>query len=228
MGSSERQGQTDIALYEIEEKYRTWITDTPENEYSPAPFPSKKKFFTCVRNNNGESQLLYKYAFKKKPPVVLIPEQNIAYYLWKDERTVVSFVIDETEILQVTNFKYDIQYPIQSQIGRSLCKVPPGAGLGLEMISFISMQHEVPEIYAINVRNSKTKFLGDALKDSQDLAWTLKGRILMARDAIIYQMMPDGSSSWEPVQIECDLPLEGISRLVVSPDGKRIAVVVGE
>ena len=226
--SSERNGQTDIAIYDIEEGYRTWITDTEESEYSPAPYPSKKKYFTCVRNNNGESQLLYKYAFKKRPPEVMLPEQNIAYYLWKDEKNLVSFLIDETEILQVTNFKYDINYPIQYQIGRSICKVPIDAGLGHEMISFISLQHEAPEIYAINIRNSKTKYLGDAIEQSKDLAWTKKGKILMASGAIIYQLVPDGSSVWIPVQIECDLPLSGITRLAVSPDGGKIAIVVQE
>ena len=37
MFASEREGQTDIAQYNLSEGYRTWITNTPDSEYSPAP-----------------------------------------------------------------------------------------------------------------------------------------------------------------------------------------------
>jgi len=226
--SSFRNGQADISKYFIEENYRVWITDTKPNEFSPMSYPGKKKYFTCVRLNEDGSQLLYKYAYKNKAPEVLISGLKVGYYIWFSEKIAVSYVIGEIESLQVSNFKYKIKYPIQNNIGRSIQKIPSAASLGENLISFISLDHEVPEIYSINPLNSNSKYIADALSGSQDLAWTMKGSMLMGKGNKIYKLDPSKDKAWTPVLIECDLPLDGISRLAISPNGKKIAVVVNE
>lgn len=226
--SSFRNGQSDISKYFINEHYRVWITDTEVNEFSPMPFPGKKKYFTCVRLNGDETQFLYKYAYKKRPPELLIPDLRIGYYLWFDEKILISFVIGDVESLQVSNFKYKIRYPIQKNIGRSIQKIPATAGLGSQLVSFISLDHEAPEIYAIDPMTSDSKYITDPIKGSQDLAWTKNGSILMGHGNKIYSFHPDRDSEWQPVTVESPLPFDGISRLVISPDGTKIAVVVNE
>lgn len=226
--SSFRDDQADIAKYMIDEGYRTWITDTEESEFSPMPVPGKKKYFTCVRLNKDDSQYLYKYDYKKRPPELLIQNLKVGYYLWIDSKTLISFVIDDIESLQVSNFKYKIKYPIQNNIGRSLQKIPGTSGIGNGLVSFISLEHEVPEIYAINPLTSDKKYITDALKGSQDVAWTVKGSLLMGKGDTIYKWNSDAKDSWEPIQIESDLSLTGISRIVISPDGSKLAVVVSE
>lgn len=227
MFSSERDGQTDIAQYNLAEGYRTWITNTPDSEYSPSPFPKKKKYFTCVRLNSDDSQYLYKYAYKKKPPEVMMPSLRVGYYLWFDEKTLVTFVIGDIETLQVTNFKYDIKYPIAKNIGRSLQKIPASAGLKNQM-SYLSLEHGSPEIYAVDPTKSEPVYITDALERSQDLIWTPSGSMIMGNDTGLFRYRSDFSKEWLPVIIESDLPLKGFSRLAISPDGKKIAVVVRE
>lgn len=226
--TSFRDGQSDISKYFIDENYRVWLTNTEESEFSPMPFPGKKKYFSCVRLNKDGTQYIYKYNFKKKPPELLIPDLKVGYYLWFNEKTIISFVIDDVETLQVTNFKYDIRYPIQSNIGRSLNKIPESAGLGKGLVSYISMGHEVPEIYSIDPLNSNTKYITDALPGSQDITWTAKGTLLMGKGDKIYKFHPGKDKDWQPVIIESEFSFEGISRLVISPDGSRLAVVVVE
>ncbi len=226
--SSFRNGQSDISKYFINERYRVWITDTKANEFSPMPYPGKKKYFTCVRLNEDETQLLYKYAYKKKTPELLIPDLRVGYYLWFDEKTLISFVIGDVESLQVSNFKFKIKYPIQKNIGRSIQKIPAAAGLGPQLVSFINLEHESPEIYAINPMTSDSKYITDPIKGSQDLAWTKNGSMLMGHGNKIYKFHPQKDSEWQPVAIECPLPFDGISRIVISPDGAKIAVVVDE
>ena len=226
--SSFRDDQADIAKYSINEGYRNWITDTEESEFSPMPLPGKKKYFTCVRLNDDDSQYVYKYAYKNKPPQLLIPNLKVGYYLWFDSKTMITFVIGDIESLQVSNFKYKIKYPIQNNIGRSLHKIPATSGLGTNLVSFISLEHEVPEVYAINPLTSDKKYLTDALEGSQDITWTSKGSLLIAVGDKIYKWKPDNENSWEPIQIETDMPIEGISRMVISPDGSKLAVVVLE
>lgn len=226
--SSFRDGQADISKYFIQEKYRVWLTSTKESEFSPAILPGKKKFFTCVRLNEDGSQFLYKYPYKKKLPELLIPDLKVGYYLWLDEKRIVSFVIGDIETLQVTNFKFKIRYPIQSNIGRSLHKIPNTAELGTNLVSFISMNHEVPEIYSIDPQTSDIKYITDALTGSQDLTWTAKGSIIMGHNSSIYKFYPGVDEKWEPISIESELPIEGITRLAISPDGTKLAVVVLE
>ncbi len=226
--SSSRNGQTDIARYDIVGNYRTWLTKTDVNEYSPIAYPNKKKYFTCVRLDNDGKQELYKYAYKKKEPQVLIPNLKVGYYLWFDKFTVVSFVLGDTETLQVSNFKHKIKYPIQSNIGRSLNKIPAAISNGENLMSFISKSHGAPEIYAINPVNSEEKYIADALEGSEDLTWTLDGTILMGKNNEIFKLKPREDKEWLAIKIESDLPVKNISRLVVSPNGTKIAVVVGE
>lgn len=226
--TSFRDGQSDISKYFIDENYRVWLTNTEESEFSPMPFPGKKKYFSCVRLNQDGTQYIYKYNFKKKPPKLLIPDLKVGYYMWFNEKTIISFVIDDVETLQVTNFKYNIRYPIQSNIGRSLNKIPESAGLGKGLVSYISLDHEVPEIYSIDPLNSNTKYITDALPGSQDIAWTVKGTLLMGKGEKIYKFHPGKDKDWQPVIIESEFPFEGISRLAISPDGSRLAVVVVE
>ena len=226
--SSFREGQSDISKYYIQENYRVWITDTKESEFSPHVVPGKKKYFTCVRLNEDGGQFLYKYAYKKKLPELLIPDLKVGYYLWLNEKSVLSFVIGDIETLQVNNFKFKIRYPIQSNIGRSIHKIPNSGGLGTNLVSFISMNHEVPEIYSIDPQTSDSKYITDVLAGSQDLTWTNKGTILMGNEGQIYKFHPGEDKKWQAINIDTEIPFEGISRLVISPDGSKLAVVALE
>ncbi len=227
--SSFRNDQADIAQYNIEDNFRTWITDTKEvSEFSPTPYPGKKKFFTCVRFGKDGSQELFKYSFKNKTPIALEPNVKVGYYSWINKNSLVSFVLGDIETLQVSNFKFKIKYPIQSYIGRSINKVPASVSYGTELISFISKSHEVPEIYTINPVTSELNFLADALEGSEDFTWTLDGAIFMGKDSKIYYFFPEKSKEWQPITIESEIPLKKITRLVVSPNGKKIVVVAAE
>lgn len=226
--SSEREGQTDIAQYSFDGGYRTWITNTPDSEYSPAPYPRKKKFFTCVRLNRDDTQFLYKYGYKNKEPEVILPKTRVGYYLWFNDKTLVSFVIGDIETLLVSNFKYKIRYPIQKNIGRSLQRIPIALSTYSGKLSYINLEHGSPEIYAIDPVNSEQEYITDALPGSQDLVWTTMGSMLMGDEEGIYRYKPGSTKAWIPVNIESEAVMRGFSRMAISPNGKKIAVVVNE
>ncbi len=100
--------------------------------------------------------------------------------------------------------------------------------IGSNLFSFISKDHEEPEIYAINPKTSDIKYLADPLPDSEDFTWTVDGSILMGNDDQIYKLKPGEDEDWARISIESDLPVKNITRLAVSPNGKKIAVVVDE
>ncbi len=95
-------------------------------------------------------------------------------------------------------------------------------------MSYISLDHGSPEIYAIDPAKSDPVYITDALEDSQDLVWTRSGSILMGNETGLFWFRSEISKDWLPVIIESDLQLRGFSRLAISPDGKKIAVVVRE
>ncbi|MGI9531761.1 TolB family protein [Lutimonas sp.] len=226
--SSFREGQADISKYFIAENYRVWITDTKESEFSPIQVPGKKKYFTCVRLNEDDTQYIYKYAFKKKLPELFIPDLKVGYYIWFDPKTLISFVIGDTETLQVSSFKHKIRYPIRSNIGRSMHKIPESAGLGSNLMSFISLSHESPEIYSIDPFKSTSVYIADALAGSRDLTWTARGTMLMGKNNMIYKYHPSKDKEWIPINIEAEFDIQGISRIIISPDGSKLVLVANE
>lgn len=221
--TSFRDGQSDIAIYDLEQELRSWLTDTPENEISPMAYPGKKKLFTCIRADKEESQKLYIYAYKGKEPEVLIGDAKVAYYTWFDKNTLVTYELGDMDAIYVNNFKLKIKYPVQQNTGRSFQRKP-----GTVLLGFISELHDEPEIYSIDLKTSKLTYLADALENSLDMAFTTNGNILMAKDNQIYKFRPEEDKEWKNVPIESELPLKQITRLVISPDGKKIAVVVAE
>lgn len=220
--SSTRFDQTDIVLYNLENQTKTWLTNTLGSEYSPLQTPNKK-YFSAIYLDNDNTQLLWKYTFRRKKPKVLIENLTVGYHAWLNKNIIVSFVLGDPATLEVSNLKYKIKYPIDKNIGRSIHKIP-----GSELISFISLEHEEPEIYSINPLNSEKEFLADALENSQDMAWTTDHTIIMGRGDKLYKLKVGTDKTWVEFASLKPFNLKGVTRIAVSPSGDKIAIVVDE
>lgn len=219
---STRFNQTDVVLYNLEGQTKAWLTNTLGNEYSPIQTPNKKYFTAIYLDKNGV-QLLWKYPFSRKKPKVLLDNLSVGYYVWQHKKMIVSFVLGDPPTLEVSNLKYKIKYPIDKNIGRSILKIPNS-----NKISIISLEHEDPEIYAINPLNSEKVYLADALENSQDMVWTPDGTMIMGKNDALYKLKPGVDKSWKEVASLKPFNLNGITRLAISPLGNKIAVVVEE
>jgi len=220
--SSTRNDQTDIVLYDIESKEKRWMTNSTGSEYSPQQTPNKK-FFSAIKLDTDDTQLLWHYSFRRKKPRVLVDKLKIGYHAWLNEKVIVSFVLGDPATLQVNNLKYKIKYPIDKNIGRSIHKIPT-----TELISIISLEHDEPEIYSIDPTNSEKKYLADALKGSQDMTWTPDKTIIMGRANKLYKLKPGTDKNWIEIASLEPFSLNGITRIAVSPLGNKIAIVVVE
>ncbi|MGB5363254.1 MAG: hypothetical protein WBN17_08120 [Aureibaculum sp.] len=220
--ASTRFDQTDIVVYNIENQTKTWLTNTLGSEYSPLQTPNKK-YFSAIYLDNDDTQLLWKYTFRRKKPKVLIENLKVGYHAWLNKNIIVSFVLGDPATLEVSNLKYKIKYPIDKNIGRSIHKIP-----GSELISFISLEHEDAEIYSINPLNSEKEFLADALEDSQDMAWTTDHTIIMGRNDKLYKLKIGVDKTWVEFASLKPFNLNGVTRIAVSPAGDKIAIVVDE
>jgi hypothetical protein len=220
--ASTRNDQTDIVLYDIELKEKRWMTNSAGSEYSPQQTPNKK-FFSAIKLETDDTQLLWHYSFRRKKPRVLVDKLKIGYHAWLNEKILVSFVLGEPSTLQVTNLKYKIKYPIDKNIGRSIHKIPT-----TELISFISLEHDEPEIYSINPLNSEKIYIADPLEGSQDMAWMPDKTIVMGKNNKLYKLKPGEDKTWIEIASVEEFNLTGITRIAVSPLGNKIAIVVQE
>lgn len=220
--SSTRNGQTDIVLYDIENNEKRWMTNSTGSEYSPQQTPNKK-FFSAVKLDTDDTQLLWHYSFRRKKPRVLVDNLKIGYHAWLNEKVVVSFVLGDPATLQVNNLKYKIKYPIDKNIGRSIHKIP-----STELISIIRLEHDDPEIYSIDPINSEKKYIADPLEGSQDMAWMPDNTIIMGKSNKLYKLKPDEDKTWVEIASLEEFNLNGITRIAMSPLGNKIAIVVEE
>ena len=220
--ASTRNDQTDVALFDLESQSKSWLTNTLGSEYSPIQSPLNK-YFSAIKLEEDGTQLLWIYRFNKKKPKVLVEDWRVGYHTWLNKKMVVSFVLNDPPTLEVTNLKFKIKYPIEKNIGRSIHTIPNS-----ELISYISHEHEDYEIYSINPLNSQKEYIADALKDSQDMAWTPDGTIIMGKDDKLYRLKPKEDKDWVEILSLKEFDLNGISRLAVSPLGNKIVIVVNE
>ncbi|MCF6349247.1 MAG: hypothetical protein L3J20_13290 [Flavobacteriaceae bacterium] len=220
--ASTRDNQTDIVLYNLENQTKAWLTSTLGNEYSPIQTPYKKHF-TAIRLEGDGTQLLWMYPFSRRKPKVLIENLTVGYHAWYNKNMVVAFVLGDPSTLQVSNLKFKIKYPIEKNIGRSIHKIPE-----TDLISYISLQENEPEIYSINPVNSEKKYIADALIDSQDMVWTPDGTIIMGKENKLFKLKPGIDKEWIEFASLESFKLNGITRIAISPLGNKIAIVVDE
>jgi len=220
--TSTRDNQTDIVLYNLENQTKAWLTNTIDNEYSPIQTPYKKHF-TAIRLEKDGTQLLWIYPFSRRKSKILVENLKVGYHAWYNKNMVVAFVLGDPSTLQVSNLKFKIKYPIEKNIGRSIHKIPE-----TDLISYISLQENEPEIYSINPVNSEKKYITDALKDSQDMVWTSDGTIIMGREDKLFKLKPGIDKEWIEFASLKSFKLNGITRLSISPLGDKIAIVVDE
>lgn len=218
--SSTRYDQTDIVLYNISQHKKIWLTKTPGSEYSPIQTPDKN-YITSILLEKDNRQLLWKYSLKKGTSKIAVLDLKIGYQAWYDKNTLVSFVLGETNTLQVTDFKNNTNTVIASNIGRSIHKIPHS-----NLISYISLTDDLPTIYAINPLTKEKAIIITAIQNSQDMCWTPDGTIIMGSGNELYKFNPKTDKGWVVFASIEPFHLTGITRLSVSPKNNIIALVV--
>lgn len=216
-----RNGQTDIVSVNLSTDEQEWISETSEGgEYSPQLTPDQKSVSAVQLENNG-TQLLWQYSLADKTGEVLIEKAKIGYYAWANDQLIVAFVLGEPNTLQIFKTSDNTSEKVTENIGRSIHKIPASS-----KISYISKKEEEWMIRSLNPKNGKTKAITCALTGVEDMAWTAEKRILMGKENKLYFKNPKKDKNWIEIESFNDLGLSGITRLAISADGKKLAVVV--
>jgi hypothetical protein len=225
-------GRSDIRSYDYKSKQTKSITETSEREYSPT-VTLEKQYLSCIIQRDNGAQNLGKYPIDGGEPVVIIDNFKVGYHAWGDNSHLALFVLGDEANGDKPGTPHTLHYVLlpmkkdtilAQNIGRSLHRVP-----GEASISFV---HKVSDnnwvIKKFDTRTLKVSDIGPAVTGHEDLAWLPDGKILMSDGPKIFFMNPTEGPGWTEVVVSGTHVLKGTTRLAVSSNGKKLAVVVTE
>jgi hypothetical protein len=216
-------GRSDIRSYNFKNKQTKSITQTAEREYSPT-VTLDKQYLSCIIQRDNGAQDLGKYPIEGGEPVVIIDNLTVGYHVWGDNSHLGLFVLGTPNTLHYVLLPMKKDTIIAQNIGRSLHKVP-----GETAISFIQKISDTDwRIRKLDTRSLKITDVGPAITAHEDLAWLPDGKILMSDGPKLFFMDPAEGPAWNEVQVSGSSVLKGVTRLAVSADGKKLAVVISE
>lgn len=213
------EGQTEIVRYYIQSGKTDVISRTLQgSEYSPTPMPDGR--ISSIRLDTTGLQLLYAYSLSGEDEV-LVPKMKIGYHAWLSESDIVAFVLGNPATLQIIDTQTKQSLVVGDSIGRSLHKVPNS-----ESFSYLDKTKTPWTINTMNPKTGEIKILLNALEGSEDYCWTPSGGIIMGSGSKLY--WSSDLKEWSLLFEKSSIDLDGITRLAVSPDGKKLAIVVNQ
>ena len=216
-----RNGQTDIAKYNITYDSKIWINHSDGSEYSPLYIPDQNAV-SAIRLDKDGTQFLYRYDLRNGESEILIDDIIIGYHTWYNENLLVSSVLEDDGLsLYVTNFEDQENYKFDVKIGRSLHKIPNN-----ELVSYISKKNDsIWEIKSLNLITGKMKSIKTTLPETEDMCWLPNNTILMGKNDILYTFNPNIDKDWREVALLKDYDITNITRIAVNSDGTKLALV---
>lgn len=209
-------GQTEIARYYPVSGNTLIVSNTLEgSEYSPTLMPDGR--ISSIRLDTTGLQLLYAYMLNGENDV-LVPELKIGYHAWISKDEIVAFVLGEPATLQLINTSTYNSTILGQQIGRSLHKIP-----GSNSFSYVDKSTSEWVIKSMDPETGDSKSLTPTVVGSEDYAWTPQGEIIMGSGSKLY-LWKEGID-WKELADLSSKGIKGITRLAVSPDGKKMVVV---
>jgi len=221
---STRNDQTDIKSYNLLSGMSKWLTATEANEYSPIKIPNQEAFAAVKLDKNGE-QKLFKYSFSD-PTVnsILIDDIVIGYHLWLNQNIVVSSILkDENLTLTVSDFRFRKHKDLVEHVGRSL-KIIPGTE-DKPLFSFVDKNTNPWKLMVFDLDQLEAEPLFEMMPNVEDITWLDKNFVLSGKGSKIYVHKKRKRGDWDLVTSLESFGISNITRMAISPDGKKIAVV---
>lgn len=195
------------------------VTHTEEaSEFSAQQIPGQEAF-SAIHELRGK-QYLWRYDLSGAAvgPIFATAEP-VGYHAWANEHVVAMFILGSPATLQVGDALSGEIRIVAERPGRSIHRIP-----GTEEISFVrKVSDEEWWIERLDPATGTAVRITRTLPGREDYAWTPEGEILMGDGSRLFSRSE--GSEWAEIADLSDRGIEGITRLAVSPDGARIAIV---
>lgn len=211
--------QSDIYAYELKKNKAEQITFTQTNEFSPEVM-ADKKFFSVVMVEPDSSQRLWKFPlYGHTTPIALMEHvDSVGYYGWFYKELLAYFKITNPPSLEIVVTDRQKPQVIATNVGRSIKVIPNELA-----VSFLDKSK--PRDWRLKKVDTSLKVteIGKNWQDSEDHCWTPNGILLATYYDRIYALKPGGE--WRVVADLAKYDMCNMSRIAVSPDGTKLAVV---
>ncbi|WP_432411434.1 TolB family protein [Rasiella sp. SM2506] len=219
-------GQTEIQLYSISENTKQRLNaTTPGGEYSPILMPDGKHI-AAVRLDTTGLQRLYKYESTKPnngESQLLLSELEIAYFAFYDEDYLVASVLSGNQLdLVIANLAKDEAGLYAENVGRSIHKVPNTTTVSYTIVN----EEKNLDVFVVDVHKAEdTYFVCQLPIGIQDHTWINATTLLLGSGSKLYVYDLFGPGEWKEVADLSANNIQNITRITVSPDGKKLALV---
>ncbi len=210
--------QTEVFRYVFATGVSQRVTRTADaSEFSPTVIPGQDAL-SAIREQNGK-QYLWRYRTDgSERQAVFSTAEPVGYHAWADERTAVMFILGDPPTLQAGDALSGEIRVVARNPGRSIHRIP-----GTAAVSFVRKSEDAWWIERFDPFSGNTEPLTRTLTGREDYAWTPEGEILMGDGAVLYAWRAGGG--WARIRDLAREDAGDISRIAVSPDGSRIALV---
>jgi len=216
------KGQTDIAVYDINTKTKTWFNlPTSGGEYSPQQIPGTS-YVSAVRLDTTGLQRWYQYQKGSNMSSEMIEAIQVAYYSFYDDQVALAAVLSGPNLdLTWIDFQKKTADTIVRNSGRSIHRIP-----NKEAMSYTAVNEEGNhDIFQLDMKDKESYFVCQLPVGVQDYCWIDETRLLLGSNNKLYLYDLFGSDKWEEAADLSEFKIKNISRLTVSPDGKKLAIV---
>ena len=217
------ESQNDIYSLSLKSMKFRQLTQTSASEYSPRIHPYEEHL-TFLRQDGAspmDQQVCKVHLRTGAFDCVTGILRDVGYYTWLSDHTLGLFRIEgDVHKLSYYDVNEEKSRRITSSVGRTLVSDKDG---------WLIYVHKFTEDYwyikKYNPANSEITIVTQTVSKSEDFALAADGTYFMAKDHLLYSFHPDLGKEWKQV---ADLSVYGIrfiTRLAVSNDGKRLAVI---
>lgn len=194
------------------------ITSTPEEgEYSPTPMPGSRGGISYIRSRTDTTGRLWRMPAEGEPAEIVFADIGpVGYHAWFDADHVALWLLQEPSVLQLVELATQDRRTLATGVGRSPQSVPDRRA-----VSYTRTTDEgtVIEVYDLDL--DRTERLAILPEGGEFHAWTPDGTLLGSAGSRVIAWR---GGAWQTVVDLGRLDLL-VSRLAVSPDGTRLALV---
>jgi dipeptidyl aminopeptidase/acylaminoacyl peptidase len=221
--TSVRDGlQSDVFKYDVNTKVTSQVTKTPTSEYSPKFMPDGKNI-SVVMVEADSTQRIWSFPIKGGRPKVLIPKiDSVAYYCWNNETSIYLSLITKPAQLIAVDLNKGTSTPVMQSIGRSINVLDAPDGRRV-------YYSNDDQLYSTSCTTNSDKRAETVLGfDSEDFAFLNANQVIIGDDFRLYcktDFNKTGNQLWKPMADLSNKNIKTITRIAISPDGEKIAIV---
>ena len=217
--------RTDIYEYFIESGETKQVTDSPTQEYSPQVSPDNQtlSFVTDGETANqsiwfgdraGQNlQWLLKNQGEREP---------VGYYSWNRSTGYILYWSRYGFSMRLVHKTKELSHYVTGDAIPTTPQIIPGT----DNFSFMHQQGNGEVwIKELNPETLAVRPLTTVVGSNRHYGWTPSGWIVMCQGTKLYRWSPESKDGWELVADLDQHGMKGVTRVAVSPDGKKLAVV---